>query len=155
MGLYYSEDGRYCTSTLSTPATTYLTPKGEKDTAAAVVIQKWWRSIINYRLEQFHNDMTSTSSEDTQSSLEVHGRLRRRFKRKLQEVESEEGDIDTTNSDTELVDYDSNGLTCDEDSDEDSDDEDDETQLQTVNNNNFLWDFIMSFFSFFKSLFGY
>jgi hypothetical protein len=45
MGIYYSEDGRYCTSSLSIPSQTFLTPKGKKDTNAAIIIQKWWRKM--------------------------------------------------------------------------------------------------------------
>lgn len=45
MGLYYSEDGRYCTSTLDCPPFTFLTQKGLKDTEKAIVIQRWWRRI--------------------------------------------------------------------------------------------------------------
>jgi hypothetical protein len=45
MGIYYSEDGRYCTSTLSIPSETFLTPKGKKDTNAAIIIQRWWRKM--------------------------------------------------------------------------------------------------------------
>lgn len=45
MGLYYSEDGRYCTSTLDCPPFTFLTQKGLKDTEKAIVIQRWWRQI--------------------------------------------------------------------------------------------------------------
>jgi hypothetical protein len=51
MGLYYSEDGRYCTSTLDAPPTTYLTKKGLIDTNAAITIQRWWKSLKQYRLK--------------------------------------------------------------------------------------------------------
>jgi len=155
MGFYFSEDGRYCTSTLDTPPSTFLTPQGEKDTTAAITIQKWWRRILNIRLREFQQELTTTSSEDSQGSLEVHGSLRKRYKRKLDEIQS--GDEYEETSDTELVDYESSEFSqVDEYSSEyEDEDEQDETQLQTVNNNNFLWDFFMSFFSFFKSLFGF
>ena len=51
MGLYYSEDGRYCTSTLSNPPETFLTPKGKKDTNASIIIQNWWRNILQQKLK--------------------------------------------------------------------------------------------------------
>jgi hypothetical protein len=43
MGFYYSNDGRYITATCETPMS-FLTPKGMRDTKAAIIIQKWWRS---------------------------------------------------------------------------------------------------------------
>lgn len=154
MGFYFSEDGRYSTSTLDYPPTTVLTPQGVVDTSAAITIQRWWRRILNIRLREFQEELTSTSSEDSQGSLEVHGSLRKRYKRKLDEIQS--GDEDEHTSDTELVDYESSEFSqVDDYSSEYEEDEEDETQLQTVNNNNFLWDFVMSFFSFFKYLFGF
>lgn len=45
MGIYYSEDRRYCTSTLDYPPSTYLTLKGIKDRDAAIIIQRWWRRV--------------------------------------------------------------------------------------------------------------
>ena len=45
MGFYYSEDGRYCTSTLDYPPVTFLTVKGVKDTNTAIIIQRWWIRI--------------------------------------------------------------------------------------------------------------
>lgn len=47
MGFYFSEDGRYCTFTLDTPPSTFLS---QKDTNAAITIQRWWRHILNARL---------------------------------------------------------------------------------------------------------
>lgn len=49
MGVYYSEDGRYCTSTLDYPPITYLTNKGLKDTDTAIIIQRWWRRINKHK----------------------------------------------------------------------------------------------------------
>jgi hypothetical protein len=46
MGLYYSEDGRYLTSTLDYPPTTVLTSKGVVDTNSAIIIQRWWRRCL-------------------------------------------------------------------------------------------------------------
>lgn len=46
MGLYYSEDGRYLTSTLDYPPTTVLTSKGVADTHSAIIIQRWWRRVL-------------------------------------------------------------------------------------------------------------
>jgi hypothetical protein len=43
MGFYYSDCGRYCTSTLDTTPVTYLTRKGVHDTNAAIIIQRWWK----------------------------------------------------------------------------------------------------------------
>jgi hypothetical protein len=152
MGFYFSEDGRYCTSTLDTPSSTFLTQQGQKDTNAAITIQRWWRRILNIRLREFQQELTTTSSEDSQGSLEVHGSLRKRFKRKLNDIQSDDEDEET--SDTELVDYESSEFSQ-VDKEEEEEEEEDETQLQTVNDNNFLWDFIMSFLSFFKYLFGF
>ena len=155
MGFYFSEDGRHSTSTLDYPPTTVLTPQGVVDTNAAITIQRWWRRILNIRLREFQQELETTSSENSECSLEVHGNLRKRFKRKLNEIES--GDEYEETSETELVDYESSEFSqVDEyDSENEYDSEQDETQLQTVNNNNFLWDFVMSFFSFFKYLFGF
>jgi len=50
MGLYYSEDGRYCTSTLDYPPVTFLTVKGVKDTNTAIIIQRWWRRINKQKM---------------------------------------------------------------------------------------------------------
>lgn len=44
MGIYFSDDGRFCTSTLEASPATFLTPKGTKDTRSAIIIQRWWRS---------------------------------------------------------------------------------------------------------------
>ena len=41
MGFFYSDQGRFCTSTNDFPPVTFLTPKGISDTYAATVIQKW------------------------------------------------------------------------------------------------------------------
>lgn len=153
MGFYFSEDRRYCTSTLDTPPSTFLTPQGEKDTTAAITIQRWWRRILNMRLQEFQQELATTSSENSENSecsLEVHGNLRKRFKRKLNEIESEHEET----SDTELVDYESSDFSQVDDYSSEEETQD-ETQLQTVNDNNFLWDFIMSFLSFFKYLFGF
>jgi len=50
MGIYYSEDGRYCTSTLDPPIT-FLTNKSLKDTDTdtAIIIQRWWRRINKHK----------------------------------------------------------------------------------------------------------
>jgi hypothetical protein len=149
MGFYFSEDGRYSTSTLDYPPTTILTHNGVHDTRAAITIQRWWRRILNIRLREFQEELTTTSSEDSQGSLEVHGSLRKRYKRKLDDIQDDE-----ETSDTELVDYESSEFSQVDDYSSNEDNED-ETQLQTVNNNNFLLDFIISFFSFFKYLFGF
>jgi hypothetical protein len=47
MGLYFSEDGRFCTSTLDVIPNTFLTSKGIKDNSAATIIQRWWRKLKN------------------------------------------------------------------------------------------------------------
>ena len=99
MGFYFSEDGRYSTSTLDYPPTTILTHNGVHDTRAAITIQRWWRRILNIRLREFQQELTTTSSEDSQGSLEVHGSLRKRFKRKLNDIQSDDEDEET--SDTE------------------------------------------------------
>lgn len=153
MGFYFSEDGRNSTSTLDYPPTTILTPKGVIDTNAAITIQRWWRRILNMRLQEFQQELATTTSENSENSecsLEVHGSLRKRFKRKLNEIESEHEET----SDTELVDYESSEFSQVDDYSSEEETQD-ETQLQTVNDNNFLWDFIMSFLSFFKYLFGF
>jgi hypothetical protein len=41
MGFYYSDCGRYYTSTLDTKPITYLTSKGVRDTNATITIQRW------------------------------------------------------------------------------------------------------------------
>ena len=45
MGFYYSLDGRWITDTLEYPPICYLSPKGERDTKAALLIQKWYRKM--------------------------------------------------------------------------------------------------------------
>lgn len=150
MGLYYSEDGRFCTSTIDLTPTTYLTAKGERDTRAAIIIQRWWKCISEQRLKKFQEEVTESSSDD---SLFVNGStFRRRYKRKREDTQSdEEGDVDTYDSEeenteeTEIIDYETSEFSQ-------IDENEDETQLQVVNDNNFLWDFIVSLFSFFKSL---
>lgn len=46
MGIYFSDDGRYYTSTFSYPPETKLTRKGMRDTYAAIIIQKWWKKML-------------------------------------------------------------------------------------------------------------
>lgn len=47
MGIYYSEDGRFATSTLDIESIKYLTRKGRNDSKYAIKIQRWWRNIRN------------------------------------------------------------------------------------------------------------
>jgi hypothetical protein len=56
MGLYYSDDGRFCTSTLYYPLETFLTEKGIDDTKAAIIIQRWWRKKRAMRLNEIKRD---------------------------------------------------------------------------------------------------
>jgi hypothetical protein len=64
MGIYYSEDGRYCTSTLDYPPSTFLTPKGIKDrNDAAIIIQKWWKRI------KPQNDNNNNNYSDNESYM--------------------------------------------------------------------------------------
>lgn len=49
MGIYYSDDGTACTSTLDVRPITFLTSKHKKYTKAAITIQKWWRFTMNKR----------------------------------------------------------------------------------------------------------
>jgi hypothetical protein len=52
MGIYTSEDGRYFTTTYETDCHNVLSPKGERETEAAIKIQRWWRSsrVLKIRL---------------------------------------------------------------------------------------------------------
>lgn len=63
MGFYFSEDGRYHTSTFGFPPTTSLTSKGVVDTDAAITIQRWWRRILNMRLQEFATTSSKCSLE--------------------------------------------------------------------------------------------
>ena len=57
MGFYFSEDERYCTFTLDTPPSTFLTQQCQTDTNAAITIQRWWRHILNTRLRKFQQEL--------------------------------------------------------------------------------------------------
>lgn len=44
MGIYYSETGKICTSTLDIKPVKFLNPT-YKYNRAAIVIQRWWRKL--------------------------------------------------------------------------------------------------------------
>ena len=141
MGFYFSEDRRHCTSTLDVQPTTYLTQRGEKDTDAAIIIQRWWRSL--------NTDNSSNSSDDFNI-------LRRRtYKRKHEDIDS---DIIDSELDSECVevetDLDVEEINSSEFTGSECESEI-ERELQTIANNSFLWDFILSFYSFLWKLIGY
>lgn len=46
MGFFYSNCGRFVSSTLDYPPKTYLTQKGLKDTKSCIKIQRCWRNYI-------------------------------------------------------------------------------------------------------------
>lgn len=52
MGFFYSNDGRYITTTLSAPPQTLLTQKGLRDNDAAIIIQRWWKRCKLIRLSE-------------------------------------------------------------------------------------------------------
>lgn len=141
MGFYFSKNERHCTSTLDVPPTTYLTQLGKKETDAAIIIQRWWRS-----LNTDSNSYTSNSSNDFNI-------LRRRtYKRKHEDI-----DIDSE-VDSECVEAESDLNIKEINSSEFSDSECEsliERDIQTIANNSFLWDFILSFYSFLWKLIGY
>lgn len=45
MGFYYSSDGRWMTATLFDQPMCFLTPKGDRDSKAAIIIQKWYKKM--------------------------------------------------------------------------------------------------------------
>lgn len=53
MGLYYSQKGKFCTSTTNVePSRIFLTSKQLRDNAAAIIIQRWWKKFYHKKLEQ-------------------------------------------------------------------------------------------------------
>lgn len=135
MGFYYSEDGRYYTSTFGFPPTTSLTTKGVRDTDAAVTIQRWWRGL------KHSSDIISASSSDYTNLIR-----RRTYKRKHEDIDS---DIIETETETDLDIEETNSSEFEEVEVEV------EGELQTIENNNFIWDLWFSFYNFLWKLFGY
>lgn len=144
MGLYYSSDNRYCTSTHDCPPSTYLTLKGIQDTNAAIIIQRWWRRM-NKQTSHLHsdndndNDNESYMADNSDNSVECV--RRRSYKRKLDEIT--DLDIEEINTSEFYL------------SDSDSDSDVIEQELQTIGYNSFLWDFFYGLFSFVWKLFSY
>lgn len=136
MGIYYSEDGRSCTSTLDYPPVTYLTPKGRRDTDAAIIIQRWWRRI-NQQTSLLYSDTESYMADYSDNSFDCI-RKRHSYKRKLDEMTDMGSD-----SELEVEENNSSELNSIE------------PKLQIVNNNfllgcaisfyNFTWKVITSF----------
>jgi hypothetical protein len=169
MGFFYSGDGRQCTSTLDFPASAYLTPKGIKDTDAAIIIQRWWRNLKRYNVDDIDDvdDVDSYTSTEISSSREdfVKFDLRRRYKHRCKRKRKRESDIES-----DIVDFDSNtdldvkldeldeldeldSSELDESVDESLNEEDHE--LQAIVDNNFLWDFWFSLYNFIWKVLGY
>ena len=128
MGIYYSEDGRSCTSTLDYPPVTCLTPKGRRDTDAAIIIQKWWRRI-NQQTSLLYSDTESYMADYSDNSFDCV-RKRHSYKRKLDEM-TDMG----TDSELEVEEINSAEL------------DSVEQKLQIVNNN-FLLGYAISFYNF-------
>lgn len=165
MSFFFSKDNRYFKT--SPNATPMLTPSGVDDYYAAVKIQRWWRkskeTIVFDNLYTKQSSSSSSSScssspsstsASSDNSLYVNASGLR--KRKLDEIETDmiEDSCDASceascEESVEEIDTDFDIETTDE---EDETEFEDETRL--VNHNNFLWDFITSFFSFFMRLFG-
>jgi hypothetical protein len=138
MGIYYSEDGRYCTSTLDYPPVTFLSDKGLKDTDTAIIIQRWWRRI---------NKQTSLSCSDTESYMADNSDnnsfecvRRSSYKRKLDEMTDLDSDLDV--EEINSSEFSSESLSQ-------------EYELQTLVDNSFLWDFWLSFYNFVWKVLGY
>jgi hypothetical protein len=128
MGIYYSEDGRSCTSTLDYPVSTYLTDKGVTDTDAAIIIQRWWRRIKK-QTSQLYSDTESYMADYSDNSFDCV-RKRHSYKRKLDEM-TDMG----TDSELEVEEINSAEL------------DSVEQKLQIVNNN-FLLGYAISFYNF-------
>lgn len=162
MSFLFSKDNRYFKT--SPNATPMLTPSGVDDYYAAVKIQRWWRkskeTIVFDNL--YDNNLSSSSSSTSRSSAypsssttsdnSLYVNTSGLRKRKLDEIETDihetsyEGSCEES---VEEVDTDFDIETTEADSEYEMEDE---TRL--VNHNNFLWDFVSSFFSFFMRLFG-
>lgn len=73
MGLYLSEDGKHCTSTLDFPPTSHVTTKELRDNNAAIVIQKWWKKTnkLTSNRKRKYDDMIYLDNEDYNSELET------------------------------------------------------------------------------------
>ena len=119
-----------------------LTPKGIRENDAAIIIQKWWRKYY-YKLfdttgSDIESDVTIDSiTEDSTESSDSRPLIRNRLKRRRVDVESEyDGDMDDGDMDN-------------------SDNEYNRQELTTVNDNNFLWDFVMSLYTYFLRFFGF
>lgn len=134
MGFYYSEDGRTCTSTISCPPTTFLTQKGLRDTDAAITIQRWWRQ---------HKQQSYLYSD------ELFRGIRLRHKRKHEDTDSDI--VEVSDSDLESN-FDIEEINSSEFAETESDIE---GELQTVANNNFLWDLWFSFYNFLWKLLSF
>lgn len=158
MTFFYSNDNRFFKVNSDSPP--MLTQKGLTDHYAAMKIQRWWKR---------YNRRDTSISEETELTLDESGtslsssydslfvnieQLRKRFKRKHDEIEEDDE-----------INY---GASC-EDNNEESEEEncednesnweeyesEDDMQVQHINNNNFLWDFLMSFIVFFQRLFRF
>ena len=129
MGFYYSNCGRYITSTFTAPPQTLLIQKGLRDNAA-IIIQRWWRKCNVYNTV-YDSDIETSSSNNSSLSNLVRRRLKRRRTDSYSDLDSDnkyDGDDDTTILDTNVK--------------------------QITVNNNFVWDFILSFYTFILSLIG-
>ena len=146
MGLYYSEDERYCTSTLNCPPITFLTDKGLKDTTAAIIIQRWWKRNKSQSPSSQYSfsvgDTESYMADNSDNSFECI--KRRSYKRKLDEMTDSDLDVEEINS-SEFS-----------ESDESLSEEDyKDYELQTIVDNSFLWDFWLLLYNFLWKVLGY
>lgn len=152
MGLYYSEDRRYCTSTLDYPPVTFLTDKGLKDTAAAIIIQRWWKHVK----PRVFTDNESYMADNSDNSFEC---IRRSYKRKLDEMTDTDIDSDLDVEEINSSEFSDSSDSCEpcesSESSESSESLSEEYELQTVVDNNFLWEFWLSLYSFLWRVLGY
>lgn len=141
MGFFYSNDGRTCTSTLDVRPTTFLTPQGERDTKAAITIQRWWRKTREHIIYERYLGENSNG-------------LRLRHKRKHEDMESDIVEYTDTELDTDLDVEEINSSEFAESDQETETESESGREVQTIANNNFLWDLWLSFYTLILRFFG-
>lgn len=132
MSFFFSNDDRYVQSQPS-------------NVNAARKIQRWWRKskeTIVFRNSECQTSESSETSQTSSSDNSMYVNTSGLRKRKLDEIDSDNYEASAEQEESYEESY------------EESDIDEEDNQIATVNNNNFLWDFFASFFSFFMRLFG-